>query len=188
MSDPIALIQSILSDGSTAQTNTASTASSSATDSTPTNSTSTPDYTLSPSLSNLISQGSSLGLTGASLASYNVQSLVSQNQSSLLSALPADTSGEAAFFNQLSLYQQYVTTARANTASAAQAAAAATPDPLASVLSDAQSIANQSASNTTAPGAISAGGTSSGSTNSGLAAVDANLAQTVAYAQSLLDQ
>jgi|GEM_PF-1807519 len=180
MSDPIALIQSIVSDSSTASGNATSGASSSDSGQTPTNSASTPDYTLSPSLSNLISQGSSLGLTGSSLANYNVQSLVSQNQSSLLSALPADTSGEAAFFNQLSLYQQYLTTARANTAGAAQAAVAANPDPLASVLSDSHALANQ--------GSTSTGGTSTPASSTGLAAVDATLAQTVGYAQSSLDQ
>ncbi|HXP89798.1 MAG TPA: hypothetical protein VN931_02600 [Fibrobacteria bacterium] len=179
MSDPIALIQSIVSDGSTTATDPSTSTALSSSSPTPASTTSTPDYTLSPSLSSLISQGSSLGLTGNSLATYNVQSLLSQNQSSLLSTLPTDNSGEAAFFNQLSLYQQYLTTARANTAGAAQAAATATPDPLASVLSDAHS--NNQAS-------TSAGGTANSATNTGLAGIDASLAQTVGYAQTLLDQ
>jgi hypothetical protein len=142
MSDPIALIQSILSDGNTTATDPTTAASPSNSSPTPAqaSSTSTPDYTLSPSLSSLLSQGTASGLTGNSLATYNVQSLLTQDQSSLLSTLPADTSGEAAFFNQLSMYQQYLTTARANTANAAQAGSAATPDPLASILADAKSL------------------------------------------------
>jgi len=186
MSDPIALIQGILSDGNTVPTNVPAATSPASASPAPASSTSTPDYTLSPSLSSLISQGSTLGLTGNSLATYNVQSLVSQNQSSLLSTLPADTSGEAAFFNQISLYQQYLTTARANTANAAQASSAATPDPLASVLSDAQAMANPAASSTS--GSAAASGASASTTNPGLAGVDAALAQTVGYAQALLDQ
>ena len=187
VSDPIALIQSIVSDGNTAAAGptTGTSPSNSSTTPAAASSTSTPDYTLSPSLSNLISQGSSLGLTGNSLATYNVQSLLSQNQSSLISTLPADTSGEAAFFNQLSLYQQYLTTARANTANAAQANSAATPDPLASVLSDAHAVANPAASPTS--GSATASGASTSATNPGLAGIDASLAQTVGYAQALLD-
>lgn len=115
MSDPISLVKSILSSFDTDSTSTSSAGSAAPSSASTAASSATPDYALSASLETILKQGTSTGLKGSALATYNVQALMAQSQSSLLSALPADTSGEAAFFNQLSLYQQYLTSVRTGT-------------------------------------------------------------------------
>jgi hypothetical protein len=139
MSDPIALIQDILSSFATPSTNATSTASTETSDpdsgSTTAATSSSPDYTLSDSLSSILSKGTSTGLTGNALATYNGQALKAQSQSSVLSALPSDTTGQSDLFNQISLYQQYVTTARADASKAAQSTSTSSNGTLDSVLS-----------------------------------------------------
>jgi hypothetical protein len=191
MSDPIALIQDILSGFATPPTNTASTGSTTTGSGTSAASNATPDYTLSASLSSILSQGTSTGLTGNALATYNVQALMAQSQSSLLSALPSDTSGETAFFNQLSLYQQYLATANASTAGATSVAstASAAADPLASILSVANTNADAaSASSPTDMVQSLLSSLNTASPDPGLSGTDAILAQVVADSQSILNQ
>lgn len=188
MSDPIALIQDILSGFATPATNTASTASTATSSgSSATSSTSTPDYTLSASLSSILSQGSSTGLTGNSLATYNVQALMAQSQSSLLSALPTDTSGEAAFFNQLSLYQQYLASAKAGASTSAQSPSGTGTNTLDTLLSELNTANTNSATLSPAAQAILQGA-SQVATDQGLAGTDSILAQVVADSQSILSQ
>jgi hypothetical protein len=161
MSDPIALIQDMLSSFATPPTSTASTPSAApaTSPSSGTSSGSTPDYTLSASLANILSQGTSTGLTGNALATYNVQALMAQSQSSLLSSLPSDTSGEAAFFNQLSLYQQYLTSARAGVSGTTQGSSSATPNTLDTLLSEFNTANTNTASLSPAAQAILQGAT-----------------------------
>ena len=189
MSDPIALIQDMLSSFATPPTNPASAAPTTATSGSSTTQapSATTDYTLSPSLSNILSQGTSTGLTGNTLATYNVQALMAQSQSSLLSSLPSDTSGEAAFFNQLSLYQQYLTSARAGVSGTTQGSSSATPNTLDTLLSELNTANTNTATLSPAAQAILQGSTQA-APDQGLAGTDPFLAQTVGISQSVLGQ
>lgn len=143
---------------------------------------SSPDYSISPTLSALMTQSKDMNLQGASKANFNQAALSALNQSSLISSLPGSGSAEANLLGQASLYKQYATLT--NGAESTKAQSAAKSSGIDNILTDSQAQGTQSPTLSNQAKAMIQEGTKAAA-DKGLAATDTALAQIVGISKAI---
>jgi len=152
---------------------------------TPATATNSPDYSLSPALSAMMTQASNLNLQGSSKADFNLSALSAQNQSSIVSSMPGSGSAEANLLGQVSLYQQYATLARGSAGSNSSTSGNATgSNTVDNILADSQTHGTNSPTLSSQAQAMIKEGTKAAA-DQALAGTDKNLAQIVGISKAI---
>lgn len=149
---------------------------------------SSPDFSISPTLSALMTQAKNMNLQGSSKADFNQSALSALNQSSIVSSMPGSGSAEANLLGQVSLYNQYATMARASSGTSGSDGSKSGADSgskaIDNILADSQSHGTNSPTLSSQAQAMIKEGTKAAA-DKGLAGTDKTLAQIVGISKAI---